>query len=31
MKRPDLFLKREFDDQEKKLILEIIQELQNNA
>lgn len=31
IKRPDLFLKKEFDDQDKKLILEIIQELQNNA
>lgn len=31
LKRPDLFLKKEFDEHEKKLILEIIQELQNNA
>jgi len=31
LKRPDLFLKKELDNQDKKLILEIIQELQNNA
>jgi tRNA (guanine37-N1)-methyltransferase len=31
MKRPDLFLKKEFNEHEKKIILEIIQEMQNNA
>jgi tRNA (guanine37-N1)-methyltransferase len=31
IKRPDLFLKKEFNEHEKKIILEIIQEMQNNA